>query len=278
MKKKVIISIVLINLIILSIFFTNFGRSEEYTEITFNFEKDSLGSSPSDFTLSGDIGAGYFIIVKDIGTRLGKSAEFYFDGVDSIVATINTGLSIIKGTITYFFRINDTSGINQLNGFSTPEPIDVVYIVIGDYLGGGSGVYDITGTKLAPITQNKWYKCKIEFDCNIDQYNVYINDSLVGTDIDFASESDTIQYFSLGANAFFGGVEHLFWIDHITVKGKIETETKAKPKDKSVIFPLFSAFGFFDAPYFPELVAIVGFIALFSFYKISKRLRKKELR
>jgi hypothetical protein len=272
LRKKIVLSIVILNLLFFSIFFINFGKSDDYETISFNFEKDTLGELPKSFEYGQYNASGYSYakIVKDIGTRTGKCLEFYYHKSDASFTLLNyLENEIVKGSATYYVRTDNLSSLNTIKGFSSTPVADCCLVILGDYLGAGAGVYDGTyGNKLVSITVNKWYKLQLIFDCDTDLFDVKVNDSLVGEDIDFVNAVDFVDLFGIGAGKFFGSSEHTFWLDDIVYKDKTEVEVKTEP----VIFDAFSFLG--ETPYVRELIIISGFSLMFFLYRVSKKVRK----
>ncbi|HKJ80996.1 MAG TPA: hypothetical protein VJ954_03150, partial [Ignavibacteriaceae bacterium] len=44
-----------------------------------------------------------------------------------------------------------------------------------------------------PVSQNKWYDVKIEYDCTEEYYNVWLNGVLVRKDIELAIETEDLE-------------------------------------------------------------------------------------
>lgn len=118
------------------------------------------------------------------------------------------------GTLGYFFS-PQTEGTIEMNFAQNPYP-DVSYLYLSDssgqaiymYLqhGGSGGMKAYNGgslTQFFVITSNIWYNIKIQFDCNRDKFNIWIDGVQYVVDWSFLSAKTTIDRLYIGTTNTF---------------------------------------------------------------------------
>ncbi|MFW9879825.1 MAG: hypothetical protein ACFFG0_42670 [Candidatus Thorarchaeota archaeon] len=187
----------------------------------FDFEEDIIGKKPSGWSIT-ESGSSYVRVVENIGGREGKMVECYFDGSNNYLVTDMLINGIISGSANWWVRIDNTSALNSAEAFSDPNPSDAILIILGDFGGQGSGIYDgQTGTKLYSISINVWYQLKVDFNSNTDTYNLYIRTDKsnpyiqIGNNLNYLLDVNSVKYFSFSSLGIFGSSIHKLWFDDV---------------------------------------------------------------
>ena len=171
---------------------------------TFNFKDDTVGGDPTGWVLDEDGGTinviaeldGHKKVVELHDTSAVNAAILYndFDGNQS------------SGTTELFVRSTDFT--DQVNMYLREGTTTRIWIRFDadkiTYRTPGGAFNDITG---GSVSNNTWYRIRVDFDCATDTFDFYLNGSLTDAGLDFRAAGNNINRFqfqtSTDTNYFF---------------------------------------------------------------------------
>ncbi|MFX0137805.1 MAG: hypothetical protein ACFFDN_29460 [Candidatus Hodarchaeota archaeon] len=175
------------------------GPMDGYHLATYGFENDESGKVPTNWDDYSN-GNGYIKVINEKINYNGWKEKVLMIHSESITED-GIGRQIfeipqVSGTIEWWMSSSDVLKHSYVRGYND----DWLNTFLIRFYDGQIQYYNGTDfLEAISATKNTWYHLRVEFDCNIDKYNLWINENQIDTSIDFNNPGDTLNYLIVKA-------------------------------------------------------------------------------
>lgn len=150
---------------------------------TYSFTDDDLGSNPDEWSITETVSSDISVI--DMYQGHGHVVELYDPSTG--YAQMNNELSDIEdGTIEFWFNTPDKTKSAQF--YLYKDSTIVLYLIINSIPG---------------IINNEWHHLRIDFNCETDSFDLYLDQNIIYDDQSFYNSAlniDLLKFITTGAN------------------------------------------------------------------------------
>ncbi|MFX1256670.1 MAG: hypothetical protein ACFFAN_02340 [Promethearchaeota archaeon] len=162
----------------------------------YSFTQDEIGSNPEGWTI-GESG-GTVNVIAGIDGR-SKVLELYDTNSSYNIEAVQQFTPQTSGTVKFYFRVGDIASNRRF--YCLRDASDTLAISLRtknddlQYHDGG------TYQNVMNIVANKWYHLRIEFDCNAETFDLYIDGTKKVDDGAFYASVDSVSKFRVGTHS-----------------------------------------------------------------------------
>ncbi|MFX1257221.1 MAG: PKD domain-containing protein, partial [Promethearchaeota archaeon] len=163
---------------------------------TYNFKNEIVGSNPNGWTI--DESGGTINVISGIDGH-SKVLELHDTSSSYYVEAVQQFAAQTSGTVEFYFRVGDIAPNRR--GYSLRDASDILAVGLRTKYNNlqyhdGSAYQSIT-----TIEANRWYHLRIEFDCNADTFDLYVDGTKKVDDGSFYASVDSVSKFRIGTHS-----------------------------------------------------------------------------